>query len=97
MVTGGQNVRDGTPLENLWSCIVRIFQETTFKTLFRPGLLVAHDARQKSHTGIDQDHSRQFTTRQDIIANGNLFQATRLNHPFVNTFKPTANEQCTIS
>src|SRR5882757_8064102 len=45
MVAAGQDFRDGLALEQSRTGVVRVLQQPLGKALFRPGSLLAHDAR----------------------------------------------------
>ena len=72
-------------------CSSRPFSETLFVARHR----IAHDARQQPHDRVEQNQRRRLAAGQDIVADRNLLQGTRLDHPLVDAFEAAADDQCT--
>src|SRR5262249_16537045 len=70
--------------------ILRIFQQPRLETFFRLRHLLAHHAGQQPHAGIDQDISGDLAAREHIVADRDLLERTRLDHPLVHALEPPA-------
>src|SRR5580698_8652950 len=62
-------------------CVMRVLQQSVLETLLvaRPGR--AHHAGQQPYTTVHHRHGRDLAAREHEIADRNLFQRLRLDHP----------------
>ena len=85
MVSRPQHLRDSFALIDGRLCVMRVFQEPVFKGFFhRTGLPQA--PRQQTDDRIDDHLGREFSARQDIIADGDHFVRMGINagvHPLI--------------
>ena len=65
----------GAALEELRPGVLRIFEQALGEALLGPGGLLAHDAGQQPHAGIDQRQRRDLAARQHEVAERDLLEA----------------------
>ena len=93
MIAGQENLRDRESFENRGPCVMRIFQKTLFVALLDRCLLVAdHPGKEPRHR-FNHNGRGEFSSRQDIIADGNLPIDAEGNRPFVDPFVPAADKE----
>ena len=85
-----QHLRDRTPIPDLRSGIVRILEQVAGETLLTQRLRLTDHARQQAHARVDQGDRRRLTTRQHDVAQGQLFQAARLDDSLIDSFEAAA-------
>jgi hypothetical protein len=61
--------------------------------VFGGGVIVAKDARQKPHNGVDQNHGGQFAAAEDVVADRDLFEFKCVDRPFIDAFVVTSDQE----
>src|SRR5262249_52927573 len=92
MMTGEQYLRHRAAIPILRPRVVRIFEEAVLETFLRERRLVAHHARQQPHASVDERDRRRLAAREDEIAEAQLLDAARLDHPLVHPLVAAADQ-----
>src|SRR5262245_47233136 len=95
VVAGGQYLRYRFSLEDRRPRVLRVFEQTVREAFFGGGSLLAHDARQKPHAGIQQCQRSNFAAGEDEIPERHFFQSARLDQPFVDALEAGAHNHRT--
>ena len=74
MVAGGEHVGDRPALELLRPRVVRMFEQPVLKTLMVARELVAHDAGQQPHDGVEQHQRGRLAAGQDVVADRDFLE-----------------------
>ncbi len=92
MVTGDQNLRHLAALPFGGPRVVGILQQSPLETLVLQRLLRPDHAGQKPHRGIDQGECRRLAAGEDEIAEADLLDIVRLQHPLIHALEPAAQK-----
>src|SRR3954451_19725725 len=72
--------------------VVRILQQSVLETLLVARLGRAHHAGQQPYATVHHHHRRDLAAREHEVADRNLFQRLRLDHPLVDALEPAADQ-----
>src|SRR5215472_2526856 len=92
MVAAGEDGRDRAALPELRPGILRVFEQAVAEALLRARGLLAHDAGEEPHAGVEQDEGRNLPTRKHVIADRNLLEATPLDQALIDALEATAED-----
>ena len=87
VVAGGEHLRDRLTLEDRWPRVLRIFKQSVGEAFLGRRGLLAHDAGQQPHAGIEQRQRGDLAAGEHEIAERNLFQSARLDQPLVDALE----------
>ena len=91
VIAGDEHLRDRPALPHLRPGVLRVFQQAVGEALLGAGGLRAHDAGHQPHAGIDQRHGGDLAAGQHVIADRDLFESARLDHPLVDALEAAAD------
>src|SRR3954463_10187037 len=97
MIPRPQHFGDRAPFPCHWSGIVRIFQETFVEALLLTAGGRAHYPGKQSHASVEDNHRAKLSARQHIVADGDRFEAPRLEDPLVETLEAAAKQDHSIA
>src|SRR5580698_362565 len=74
--------------------IVRVLEQALFEAFLRAGLLLTHHAGDEPHAGVENRERGDFASRQHIVADRHLDEATRRDHALVDALEArTENDE----
>ena len=80
-----------------WFGELRVFQQSAAHGLFKMGLAVPQDPRNKPGYTVDQHHGRQFPSGEDVVSDGDLLHVPVIQHPLVHAFIVAAEDHQVFS
>src|SRR5262249_9007375 len=92
MVARAEDGTDPAALAELRHGILRVFEQAVAEALLRARGLLAHDAGEEPHAGVEQDEGRNLPTRKHVIADRNLLEATPLDQALIDALEATAED-----
>src|SRR5215204_1919513 len=95
MIAGEQHLWDRAPLPFARPGVMGIFEEPAFEALLRAGGVLAHDAREQSHTGVEHRHGGDLAAREHIVADRDLLERPALDRPLVDALEAAADDEDT--
>ena len=87
-----QHIGDGAALEVARPCVMRIFEQPGREALLGERALIAGDALDQPHAGIDQHLRGKLATRQHVIADRDLLDVARFDHALVDALEAAAQQ-----
>ena len=82
----------GRPSNSRRPGVLRVFQQPVGEAFLGAGGLLAHDAGHEPHAGVDQRQRRDLAARQHVVADRDLFELPRRDHPLVDALEAAADD-----
>src|SRR5262249_52168087 len=92
MIAAGENGGNRTALPHLRPGILRVLEQAPAEALLHTRVLLAHDAGEEPHAGVDEGEGRDFPTRKDVIADRNLLEAAPFDQALVDALEAAAED-----
>src|SRR5262245_27047013 len=95
VIAAQEHIGDDAAFELLRPRIVGIFQEPLRKAFFGGRDILAHDAREEPHAGIDQAEGRDLAAGEHVVADRDFLEPARFDHALVNALEAAAQNERT--